>query len=122
MPKPVLPLGCICHKCRVLLSQQELDSLSIGTMGGRNGTGIGMSFKWRRYHADCTHSRDSGVSKIGVTIMLSPLSVFEQHCARISIANFFSAKKAVKLQLAADAVEMEDGPLADEADVEESEE
>ena len=114
MPKPELPHGSICPLCRVQLTQQELDSFSVGY----NGCII---FFWRCYHA-CRPQKQLSISKPNFAIMLSLLSVFERFCVRISSANFANAKKAIALQLKADAVEMEDGPLADEADVEESEE
>ena len=118
MPKPVLPHGCICHKCRVQLTQQELDSFSVGV----NKSNIATMRKWKRVHQDCTHKQSSTVSIVNFDIMLSPLSVFERYCVLISVANYFAAKKAIKLQLAADAVEMEDGPLDGEPDDEADEE
>ena len=122
MPKPVLPLGCICHKCRVPLTQQELDSFSVGVSKG-------VKRKWKRVHEGCVHKQSSSVNPTDFTIMLSPLSVFERFCVLISVANFAAAKKdiaaakkAVKLQLAADAVEMEDGLLDDEPELDDEEE
>lgn len=117
VPKPTLPLNVvICHKCRVSLTQQELDRLSIGTMGGGSlGTGIGMSRKWRRYHANCTHNRDTSVSEGDFAIMLLPLRVFERYCVLISVANFSAAKKAIKLRLSAEKLALE-GPLDDESE------
>ena len=118
MPKPVLPLGCICHKCRVPLTKQELDSFSVGV----NPSGIAIRRKWTRYHKDCTHKQSSSVSIVNFDIMLSPISVFERNCVRISVSNFAAVKNAIKLQLAADAVEMEDGLLDDEPELDDEEE
>jgi hypothetical protein len=121
VPKPVLPLGSICHKCRVLLTQQELDSFSVGVSKG-------VKRKWGPCR--CGHKQSSSVNPTDFAVMLSLLSVFERFCVLISVANFAAAKKdialqlkdaakkAVKLQLAADAVEMEDGPLDDEPEEE----
>ncbi len=92
----MLQLGCICHKCHVPLTQQELKSFSVGYSGATKR-------KWHRYHANCTHKQSSSVSKDDFAIMLSPLLVFESHCVLISVANFAAAKKAIKLRLAAEA-------------------
>ena len=116
MPKPVLPLDCICHKCRVPLTQQELDSFSVTV----NPHDTAKKLKWGPCR--CGHKQSSTISKTNFAIMLSPLSVFEQHCVRISVANFAAAKNAVKLQLAADAVEMEDDLLDDEPELDDEEE
>ena len=115
MPKPVLPLGCICHKCRVPLTQQELDSFTVML------SKLSLCIKWKRSHEGCLHKQSSSVNPTDFAIMLSQLTVFERYCVRISVSNFFAAKKAIKLQLAADAVEMEDGPLDGEPEEEELE-
>jgi hypothetical protein len=121
VPKPVLPLGCICHKCRMPLTQKQLDSFSVGYSDGTTKR------KWGP--CGCGHKQSSSVGQEKFAIMLSLLSVFERFCVLISVANFAAAKmdiaaakKAVKLQLAADAVEMEDGPLDGEPDDEAEEE
>ena len=114
MPKPVLPLGCICPLCRVPLTQQELDSFTITI--AKNST----TLKWRCCHAACALGQ-KGINKDKFAIMLSRLSVFERNRVLNSVSNFAAAKKAIKLQLAADAVEMEDGPLDGEPEEEELE-
>ena len=114
MPKPVLPLGCICPLCRKKLTQMEIDSFTV-TIAKSSTT-----LKWRCYHAACTLEQKS-INKDKFIIMLSSLTVYERNCVLVSIANFATAKKAVKLQLAADAVEMEDGPLDDEPELDEEE-
>ena len=122
MPKPVLPLDCICPLCRVPLTQVERDSFTV-TIAKSSTT-----LKWRCYHAACALEQKS-ISKPNFAIMLSLLSVFERFCVLISAANFAAAKKdiaaakkAVKLQLAAVAVEMEDGLLDDEPELDDEEE
>jgi len=116
VPKPELPIGCICHKCRVQLTQQELDSFTVML------SKFSLCIKWKRIHEGCLHKQSSSVNPTDFAIMLSQLTIFERYCVRISVSNFFAAKKAIKLQLAADAVEMEDGLLDDEPELDDEEE
>ena len=106
MPKPVLPLGCICPLCSVPLTQKELGSFSVTYNGS-------VKPFWRCYHAagGCTNGQKS-ISVPNFAIMLSPLSVFERHCVHISVANYAAAKKVISQRLAAEAAEIAaDGPL-----------
>jgi hypothetical protein len=89
MPKPVLPLDCICHKCGVKLNKKELDSFSVGYSAG---TAVR---KWRRHHANCTHKQSTSVNKGDFAKMLSLLTPDEHQSVLTSVSNFAAAKKVI---------------------------
>ena len=87
MPKPVLPLDCICHKCSVPLNEEERASFSV-SYNDRSA-----KLKWRRCHANCTHKQSSSVNKDDFAKMLSPLTPKERQSVLTSVSTFAAAKK-----------------------------
>ncbi len=94
MPKPVLPLDCICHKCGVPLNKEERASFSVSC-------DTSARLKWRRCHANCTHKQSSSVSKDDFAKMLSILTPEERQSVLTSVSNFAAAKKVIWRQRAA---------------------
>ena len=100
MPDPILPPGCVCHKCGKVLTAGELSTFSVTTMGGGGGyaSSISISRKWGP-HA-CGHKYSSSLNNEDWKIMLDGLTEPGQaDGVREYVTSFYRGKKDKQLKV-----------------------
>ena len=100
MPDPTLPPGCVCHKCRIELTTDDLKTFCVTTMGGSDGyaSSISINRKWGPH--GCGHKYSTCLNNKDWDIMLGGLTEPGQaDGVREYVTSFYRAKKDKQLQV-----------------------